>query len=151
IMPGPLQSARCIRLWGARTLGRVSAEKGVDIVRPNSVRAVVLTRSCDVVMHVIVSGAGAVLVQPDEWTIDDEENFHRLIGFVTDQSMARAWRFIHHVAPVCGPVVLEITPFARNRVCEHGVRMIMPVHEASTFGHKDIGPHIVLWGYPQRS
>jgi len=73
----------------------------------------------DVIVNVEEPGGFAGLVEPDQRRADDEEHLHRLVIFIGDQRVALAGRLIDEVAGRRRPIMLQIAPFARDRIGHH--------------------------------
>jgi hypothetical protein len=61
-----------------------------------------------------------------------------------------ARRLVDPVALGRDPVVLQVAPLAGDRVREHLLRVIVPVHHARALGHEDVAPAVLAGGDEQR-
>src|SRR4029450_6855579 len=127
-----------------------SAVKLVDQRRAQPDLVVVGLAERDVLVNVEVAVRLPLVVQPDQRSFDDEEHLHRIRMVVCDQGVGLARRLVDEVARGRDPVVLEITPLARDRVGEDLVRMIVPVHQPGRLGHQDVAPFVQAGRDPQR-
>ncbi len=107
-------------------------------------------RHRDVVVDVEVPDGLAVLVEPDQRTLDVEEDPHRVFVFIGDERVSFAGRLVDEITRGRRPVVLEITPLARDRVGEDLVRVVVAVHQPGALRHEDVAPLVALRRDPER-
>src|SRR4051812_32017096 len=91
------------------------------------------------------------LIEPDQRPLDDEEYSHGLWMLVGYQGMTFSRRFVDEVSGRRGPVVLQIPPFAGDRVGEDFVRVIVPIHQTGALRHQNIAPPVLGRGNPERT
>lgn len=111
---------------------------------------VMLSTEGDVVVDVEKSVRLPFLVEPDERTLDLEEHLHRLFALIDDQRMALARRLVDEIAGGGCPVVLKVAPLASDRIGEHLVGMVVPVHQPRLLRHQDVAPFVLSRRDPQR-
>jgi hypothetical protein len=104
----------------------------------------------DIRMHIEIAGRLAVLVEPDQRTRDDEEDPHWFFMLERNQRVSFAGGLVNEIAASRSPVMFEIAPFARDRVSENFVRMVVAVNEARRCRRKDVTPFVGRWRDPER-
>src|SRR3954447_19320020 len=146
----PPISSRCCSRSTVVMLAPPSAQQRVDQVGAEPDLLVVLLAQVDVVVHVEEVLGVAVLVEPDERALDLEVHLHRLVGLVGDQRVRLARGLVDEVAGGGDPVVLQVAPLAGDRVGEHLLRVVVPVHQPGALGVEDVAPAVLRGRDPQR-
>src|SRR3954447_6660604 len=94
------------------SLSRTLAKQSFHIGCTDADLLVMGLAQLDVIVDIEIAVRLALVIQPDQRPLDDEEDFHRVRMLVGDQGMSLSRRLVDEVAGCRGPVVLQVSPLA---------------------------------------